>query len=368
MSTFFCSSKLNYTFSNEDGNVDRELLPMHASHVLIVAGSGSRLCHFLEKKPKKMTLIDISREQLWLCDLRLELIRFASYTEYLAFWGIGDTVFTPKERKDIFEKLGIQEEAKKFLRKVFEENSWESILYTGQWEKTFAKSAKWVRRVLGNQCINTLLGFTNINQQLTYLKNGFPRSRWNLLLRAFSSATFFSSAMYGKEFPKMNVSENYFEFFKDAFERSFRLCPVRENFFLQIVLLGKVAHSEALPPEFRPQVFDAAKRALKECEIALVQSELVPWAAQFPNEFDVIYCSDVPSYFKGPLARQWLVSLRPSLKNNGKLIARYYRNVPGPADAGGYLNLNHLYRDLYSKEQTQVYYFDVLQKVETTHG
>src|SRR5690348_8215276 len=94
--TYFDS--LNYTLGNEDTALEYDLLPPTVSHLYAVAGSGSRVLPLMAKKPKKVTCVDTSRNQLYLTELRIVSLKTLTYAEFLGFWGY------PTNKSTVFDR------------------------------------------------------------------------------------------------------------------------------------------------------------------------------------------------------------------------------------------------------------------------
>src|SRR3954465_15129773 len=108
-------NKLNYTLANEDTPMEYGILPEHQMHVMSVAGSGGRILPLLAKYPKIVTCVDVSQEQIYLCEMRFESLRVLSHSEFLAFWGYPPSLAKPKERKELFERLKLSQPAREFF-------------------------------------------------------------------------------------------------------------------------------------------------------------------------------------------------------------------------------------------------------------
>ncbi|NBW81737.1 DUF3419 family protein, partial [bacterium] len=69
---------LNYSLANEDTALELGILPEQRRHVLSVAGSGARVLPLFAKSPQRLTCVDLSQEQLFLTELRIESARVLS--------------------------------------------------------------------------------------------------------------------------------------------------------------------------------------------------------------------------------------------------------------------------------------------------
>ena len=102
-------SNLNYTLANEDTYIEYALLPMGAKRAFSIAGSGARCLPLLAKNPEVLDIIDMSQEQIYLCELRYESLRQLPEEEWLFFMGYRGALQSRNphgdSRLEIFEKL-----------------------------------------------------------------------------------------------------------------------------------------------------------------------------------------------------------------------------------------------------------------------
>ena len=122
--SFSYFSTLNYTLANEDTAMEIAMLPDNVNHVATVAGSGGRAIPLLSRSPKKLTCIDLSQEQLYLTELRVEALRALTHSEFLAFFGYPPEPGPPARRKELFAKIKLSEPAGEFFGKLFEASGW----------------------------------------------------------------------------------------------------------------------------------------------------------------------------------------------------------------------------------------------------
>src|SRR4051812_41277723 len=94
---------LVYTLANEDSAFEASILPTDQKVVFAIAGSGSRVLPLLSKNPKKLVCVDLSKEQLYLTELRIESLRSLSHNEFLQFWGYPSQ--RQGDRKSLFGKI-----------------------------------------------------------------------------------------------------------------------------------------------------------------------------------------------------------------------------------------------------------------------
>lgn len=357
--------QLNYTFANEDTVVELEVLPENVGHVLAVAGSGSRILPLFSRRPKMMTCVDSSEEQLYITELRIESLRRFDRETFLLFWGypLSNRHITPKERKELFNKIELSEKTRIFMQKLMEENDWKSILYTGGWERAFIKISNMNRWVVGKRALD-IFKITSEKDYFEYLDKKFPRLLWKISVFLLGKVTVFNMLLYKGKFPKKNIPQKLYRWYMDAFDRIFAQGPVKNNFFLQFLFFGKLIYEDALPIECQKSMYYQIKEGLQNSKINYVPGDIIRKARD--NSFGVVNfvsLSDISSYFTEPIEQTFLQDIRRILAPNGLIVNRYYLRTPEKLDTSGFKKVTHEFQGLINKEKTQMYIIDIYKKI-----
>ena len=353
---------LNYTLANEDSALEMNVLAMNQHHVLAVAGSGARVLPLFAKSPESLTCVDLSKEQLLLTELRIESARQLSREEYLCFWGYPPQFSNPNFRKQVFSELNLSHECKVFFEQVFEHLGWASVLYKGRWEQTFAKISK-LCRVLLRDDTKKIFDAKSFSEHLLYVTRDFSRFRWNTLVFLIGNSTFFNTLLYKGHFPQKNVPGSHRQYYKDAFNRIFASGVPRENFFLQLTLLGELLFEEGNPIECHEGVYQRIQAGIRSAKVFYKLGNVVE-VVHKNNEIpiDFVSLSDVPSYFDEQTSRSFLQKLSPGLAPNAVIVARYYLRVISWMQKEGFIRVNHDFERWIEEEKTQMYSVDIFKK------
>ena len=346
--------------ANEDTQLEYELLSENSNHVVTISGSGSRVIPLLARRPKNLTVIDVSPAQLALCELRMETMRVLSYEDFLIFWGYQPKTKWNDLRKRIFLSLPLTPEFRSMLQIHFEHNGWEAPLLDGRWEKTFVLFSKISQRFMGKRWIDGLFQCKTLPEQKAFLKVNFPTLRWKALLALVGNAKTFNALLYNGHFPKKNIPEKLTDFYQQAFEKLFQLSPARENYFLQLCFLGKIQYPEGFVFEVNPKVFEQAKLSLAVTKIKYISSDLIDWIANAKG-ISFVSTSDVVSYFSGDLESSFLQRMRPGLEPNARIVIRNYLRIPEGLIQTGFKDQTSKFQDQINLEKTQMYRIQVLE-------
>ncbi len=356
--------KLNYTLANEDPSLEAHILAPNRERVVAVGGSGSRVLPLLSKGPRELHIVDISKVQLALCELRVETLRLLSQEEFLRFWypWVFETPDAPLStwRKKKFEEARISEESAEILRERFSRIGWEAITLTGKWEKTFQFFSRLSALFLGQKTLSRLFSFQDMEAQKRFFREEFPMWRFRLLIRIAGSAKTFNALLYRGGFPKNNTGVPYVKYYERAYLKLFHNGLASRNFFLQLSLLGKILNRESLPLEADPEIYLASKQGLSNAAIFYHHGDLVQ-VVQGLRNVDFVSISNVPSYFTGDLERSFLLRMRPSLRPGGRLVIRHYLHHPEGLDRSGFQDVSGEFSGAISSEKIQMYAPEILE-------
>jgi S-adenosylmethionine-diacylglycerol 3-amino-3-carboxypropyl transferase len=359
--SFSYFNTLNYTLANEDTALEIAILPQGADHVISVCGSGGRVLPLLSRSPKRVTLVDLSQEQLYLAELRFASVRALGLSEFMQFWGYPPVSAEPAERRRMFDAFDLSPEAKEFFQGLFSENQWQSILYSGRWERTIAKLATANRLLTGEKGLR-LFGALNRSEHEAYLRDEFPRKKWLAVVALLGNAGVFNALIYKGHFPKKNIPESFFGFYKNTLDRCFSQGPARESFFLQLLFFGRIVHAEGVTIECEPKVYAQAQKALSKCDVRFVKGNILEQVAQTDQPADFLSISDVPSYFSGETERMFLQRCKAGLSDRARVVVRHYLHLPEGCDRTGYRDITSDFAAQIANEKVQVYQVEVLEK------
>lgn len=350
MSEYF--QQLNYTMANEDTNLEFDMVKdLKLKSILTVGGSGSRSLPFLGLPIERLKIVDVSPLQIKLIQFKLETIKQLTREEAIAFWHGEDQ----QKRKKILSALKLSEDLKEFISSQMELNGDDSApLYWGKWEKTFQKFAKLAGLLYSEE---TRRGLFSATDSYAYYKKNIKNWRWSLILKIVGNSSIFNSLLYKGHFIKKNSKLSYFEYYGEAFERLFKL-DIKRSHFLQLCFFGRVHLEEALPIEFRAEVFQAIKNST--VTPTYHQGSIFESGSE---KFDFISLSDVPSYLGGDIEKNYLQIMKEELAPNGVIINRYYLRVPENMNLDGLKDVSHEFSSLSDKELVQMYQVHVLRKV-----
>ncbi len=360
--TYF--NDLNYSLGNEDTNLETKLVEQfRPKKIISVCGSGSRALPLLFESVEELTLVDLAPQQIYLARLRLSLIKACSHEEFLKFFGYPpfDIDQNIEFRKEIFEKLPLNNDTRQYFEQYFEEYNWNSILYTGKWEKTFVFFSKIIRKFISKFHIEKMFSFTCIDEQRKYFKESFPRLRWKVILFILGNKQVFNTLLYKGDFIKKNVNESFLKYYTMAFDNIFNHILVKDSFFLHLCFNGKINSPDGNINEADPNVFQTMKKNAQTTKIIFKNKDIIS-AIKEDQNIDFVSISDVPSYFSGVMEKEFLKRIIHSLNDKAIVVNRNYLRIPD-ADRTGFEDIANDYRALIRTEKLQMYRIEILKKI-----
>ena len=351
---------LNYTLANEDTGVEWALLPSFCDHVVAVAGSGARVLPLLSKGQGQLTVVDMSKEQLFLCELRIEAARALSYQDFIKFLGYEDC--SPHERRRIFKGLSLSDSARAFFYDYFEATGYESLLYAGRFEKFLLLHSKILSRMLP-RVAKKLLHLESMKDQKAYFDDRFPWQRFCLYLFLFGNEFFYNLVLYKGHFPKKNFSKSFYHYYLDIYKKLFDTFLYSDNFYLQLLFQGKLINRRSWPLEAKRDIFLAAKKNLVNTKITYIKDNIVSFVSAQKKNIDFLSLSNVPSYFKGEMETLFYQKMAPGMRKDSLIVSRYYSHIPFRPVTMGFENVSHHFIDILNKDALPMYFIDIHKRL-----
>jgi S-adenosylmethionine-diacylglycerol 3-amino-3-carboxypropyl transferase len=183
--------------------------------------------------------------------------------------------------------------------------------------------------------------------------------KWKMVLFLLGNRAMFNALLYKGSFIEKNIPESHFEFYKKTFNHLFMNTVAGESFFLHLCFYGKIAFHAGIPIEAKEETH-ARIQTSKDISMNYVQEDFVSHLAKGESKYDFLSLSDVPSYFKGELERDFMQKIRPSLNPNAIIVNRYYLRV-SECNLDGFEDITNSYKELIESEKVGVYIIKIYQ-------
>lgn len=354
MAAYF--EQLNYALGDEDARVEQELVPDDARHVVAIAGAGNRLIPLLARAPDRLRLFDIQAKQIALTELRLAALRDLEREEFIGLLGFDESM-SPEGRRSLFKRLTLSEEARRYLKRLFEAEGFGPIVYMGRFERMLGQLAA-VSALYAGRGARHILEMTTLDEQLSYYHQAFPKRRWKQIVFLMGNSAVLNALLYRGEFPRKNLPESAYAIYTRIFERLFTRMLARSSFFLQMVLVGRLRFPEGWPAECDPGVYAAAKEAVRRTRVELVHGDVFGALAAGDAPADLVALSDVPSFLPPGQDQGFLQAVHRGVRQGGRVITRGHLRVPKPV-VDGYDDISEAHATLLASERTQLWQIHV---------
>jgi S-adenosylmethionine:diacylglycerol 3-amino-3-carboxypropyl transferase len=357
-------SGLNYSCGNEDYRIDSMLLPHHCKTIMSVAATGGQIIPFLAKQPSELSLVDMSEEQLVISELRFKTLLLLNYQEFLKFW---DYINTQENlvifRKEIISRIHMTTSTRKLmLTKLMESCNYASPLYLGKWDRRARDLSKIYRKILGKKILE-IFTCKSIFEQENFLKEKFLASRIKLLVYFVASIATLYSTLRQSQVP---ARTSYFVFFKEyqrIFDSLFTKTLAGENFFLQLIILGKILYKKALPLEAQENIFIKAKKWASQCRVEFIHDDIISATLKSKSNINFLDLSNVNSYFEYDLKNNYLQHLIPNLAKGCLVLTRNFLSEPNNLNLDNFEDISEDFAFLFSQECTQIYTMSLYKKL-----
>ena len=261
MSTYF--QGLNYGLANEDTWIEYNLAPQNADSFFSVCGSGSRVTPLLAKNPKHMHIVDLSDTQLACFRLRLAAIKNLDYEDYLFFLGYMKISKKGKKRSEMIKSLHLSTEDETLWKTQL--SLWENagFIYLGKWERHFMKMGK-IFQALTFSDVRPIFEAKNLEEQRSLLPKYWHPKLFRAYTKIIMNEWVANKLLYkghfagGSQKKTMEVSAAEFVYreVNDLFHNTW----VRGNYFLNMIFLNEVSHTDCFPAECDEKIFSLIRR------------------------------------------------------------------------------------------------------------
>jgi S-adenosylmethionine-diacylglycerol 3-amino-3-carboxypropyl transferase len=249
----------------EDPELDRKAFRIGKDDVVFsITSGGCNSLAFLADDPKKVIALDLSPYQNYLLDLKMAAFREFDYEELLEFFGL----LSSDRRHPLYFRIRkhMTTDSKKYWDEQ-DEKIREGIIHCGRYERYMRMLKKWMVLLVGKSLPDQLFACkTDEERQLLY-DNQWNNFRWRFFTRVFLSRSIMTLLFTGKFFKQLEESFSFGDHFRENIKRAITTLPMKENYFLAYILLGKYYNLIHLPVYLRKENFDRIKNRIDRIEI-----------------------------------------------------------------------------------------------------
>ncbi len=349
--------RILYSQAWEDPQADLDgLRPGPDDDLLAVGASGDNALAFVTAGPRSVTAIDFNRTQTLLLELKLAAIERLEAEDVQAFVGARPS----SRRADLYRQVrpNLSEEARGFWDGEGELLE-RGVIHVGRFEGYLGLFRRWFLPLIVRRSVRRrLFELDDLEAQRALYRDHWDGRRWRLLFRAFFGKTVMGKLGRDPAFFRYVEAERVGDLFRARFEHAICELPVRDNWFLEYMVLGEYTDpARRLPPWLRPE-HHALLRARARATLRLVTASFEDFLPRQPEgAFSCYYLSDIFEWMSEPAFVALLEELWRTARDGARLT---WRNLLVPrghpaAFEGRLVHEAALSREIHRRDRSFVY-------------
>lgn len=321
----------------EDPQLDFEALNVGPGRaVLSVTSGGCNTLSLAVRGPSRVIAVDLNQTQNFLLELKIAGVRKLSHGEYLELLGVRESAW----RWDLYQavRCSLSPESRVY---------WDTqakairsgVLRAGRFEQYLSAFRRLLQIIEGQKRIERLFSFDTLEEQKRFYEERWDTGLWRLFFRVFFSRTVLGlGGLDPKFFTYVTGISSFGEHFRDLVRHALSDLPIRENYFVAQICLGRYLDEHSMPPYLLAENFEALRRSVDRIEI--VTDELGSVLKSLPPEsIDCFNFSNVFEWVPIETFEEMLRETHRVARPGGRLC---YRNLLVPRSH--LRSLDHLFR------------------------
>lgn len=250
----------------EDPQLDAEALEIRRDDVVLSVTSGG--CNTLSLAalgPAKVIAVDLNATQNYLLELKIAGLRTLNHGEYLELLGARDSSF----RKDLYHTA---RSALSPMARAYWDTQGKAIengvLRAGRYERYLGACRRMLQVIEGPQTLEALFDADSLDAQRRFYDETWDTRIWRWFFRMFFSRPVLGMGGLDPQcFTYVNGVKSFGEHFRKLARHALVDLPIRDNYFLAQVCLGRYLDERAVPPYLRVENFEVLRAAVDRIEI-----------------------------------------------------------------------------------------------------
>jgi S-adenosylmethionine-diacylglycerol 3-amino-3-carboxypropyl transferase len=250
----------------EDPAMDFAALAVRPGDVVLsVTSGGCNTLSLATLEPARIIAVDLNATQNFLLELKIAGARRLAHGEYLELLGARPSA----ERWDLYHAArgDLSPRAQAYWdaqRRALEGG----VLRAGRYERYLEAFRRLLQVIEGPRTVERLFEATSLEEQRRYYDDRWDSLRWRAFFRLFfSRAVLGAAGLDPRFFTFVHGVRSFGEHFRALTRHALTELPIRDNYFVAQICLGRYLDELAVPPYLRADRFDALRRALDRIEI-----------------------------------------------------------------------------------------------------
>jgi S-adenosylmethionine-diacylglycerol 3-amino-3-carboxypropyl transferase len=249
----------------EDPALDRTVLNIGPDDIVFsITSGGCNVLAFLLDGPKRVIALDMSPYQNYLLDLKIAAFRVFNHDELLEFVGVRPSSHRQQYYLRLRPTLGSA--ARSYWDSQTDKIN-QGIIHCGRYEHYMHLLRVWLHRVIGESTIRQFFEIESARERAELFRDKWENGWWWIFTRVLLSRTTMSLLFDKAFFSYLDTSFSFGQHFAERTRHAVTELPLRENYFLSYILLGRYYSEAHLPPYLRKENFDVIKERIDRIEI-----------------------------------------------------------------------------------------------------
>lgn len=306
--------RIGYSNCWEDPAILQEALQVGPGDVCFsITSGGCNTLDLLRYDPARVVALDFNPSQNHLLRLKIACFKALTHGEMLELLGVRDSM----RRRALFEKL--KPELPPDAREFWEANMRlveRGVLGVGRLERYLLTFGKLMRLFYGRKRIRRFFDCETLEEQKAYYDRVIDGPLWRGIFDVFFSRTVMTRTK-DKEHFRLVDFRDFGRIFRGRTEHAFTRIPLRSNYFLALILLGRYLDEDQLPAYLMRENFERIRARVDRIEI--VTGEIERYLVSVPDDtFTRFNVSNLFDWIQAPI----FVRLHEEIVRTGRDGAR----------------------------------------------
>ena len=264
--------RLLFSTSWEDPAIDLEAFQIEADRdvVLSVTSGGDKVLSLLTASPRKIVTFDMNATQLHLLRLKMAGIRELDHASFLELLGVRPST----RRAELYRaaRPHLTEDAAAFWDEhptLLEKG----VLTQGRFERYLGLFRLLLKGIEGDRRVRSAFDFDRLEDQRSFYFDEWNSLAWRGFFRIFFSRALMASLGLDPAFFQYVEERDFSKNFYLKTQRAFTDLPLKSNYFMAHILLGRYLDEEHVPPYLEKRHFELLRDRLDRIEIHHEEAE-----------------------------------------------------------------------------------------------
>ena len=270
---------IGYSNCWEDPAILQEALQVGPGDVCFsITSGGCNTLDLLRHDPARVVALDFNPNQNHLLRLKIACFKALTHGEMLEFLGVRSST----RRSALYARLRdeLTPEAQAF---------WDSqgasiergVLFAGRLERYLLAFGKLMRLLYGRKRIRRFFDCQTLDGQRAFYDREIDGFVWRVIFDVFFSRTVMTRTK-DKEHFRLVDFRDFGKIFRARTEHAFTRIPLRSNYFLALILLGRYLDEDALPAYLSRENFEIMRERVDR--ITIVTGEIEQYLVSVPDD------------------------------------------------------------------------------------